>query len=638
MNNYRSLLLLTVLSLIGQIAHAQSLRLPGVFTDHMVLQRDMPVRFWGWSKPQAGITVEINGATVKTEADAQGSWKLAFPATAAGGPYEVVVQSAESAGGETLRLKDVYFGDVWIASGQSNMEWKLAQAMNAANEIKDSNYPLIRFFEVPNVISHTPLPDISGGQQWVPANPQTAGNFSAVAWFFAKLNHREKNVAVGIIDSTWGGTPAEAWVDANRLLSLKDYENEARFALDPAHDWKTIIAANEANERLKWQMIGDKQRVLGLKVYREKFNDSGWHKVTLPNTQPLSNFAWLRKSFEISGNADVAAEMQLGDLVQDAMVFVNGKLIAEENWKTEGATYQLPAGTLKKGKNVIALRVANDWNNEVYAGKPGQMFVKLVATPRINLEGEWRYSNTIEPEMPTVFRYNWTPGFLYNAMIHPIEGYSIRGAIWYQGESNTDRATAYASLFQTLITDWRAKWNQGDFPFLYVQLAAFAEGNTDPGWPLLREAQAATLKLPNTGMAVTMDIGEPDDIHPRNKQDVGKRLWLNARKVAFKEKVHNSGPVYKSHKIKGDKVILSFDHVGHTFMLATPPNIKGFEIAGADKQFHPAEATFKGDLITVWSPEVPSPVAVRYAWKAYFDVDLFSWDMLPMAPFRTDNW
>jgi sialate O-acetylesterase len=238
-----------------------------------------------------------------------------------------------------------------------------------------------------------------------------------------------------------------------------------------------------------------------------------------------------------------------------------------------------------------------------------------------------------------VYRYNSMPGFLYNAMIHPIEGYSMRGAIWYQGESNTDKPEAYEQLFKTLITDWRAKWQQGDFPFLFVQLASFNIKDHGPGWPLLREAQTKTLELPNTGMAVAMDVGDPEDIHPRNKQDVGKRLWLNARKVAFKEKnVVYSGPVYKSHKISGNQIILSFDHVGRTFMTAYPQNIKGFVIAGADRQFHSAEARFKNDVMTVWSPDVPSPVAVRYAWEAYFDVDLFSWDMLPMAPFRTDNW
>jgi sialate O-acetylesterase len=622
---------------ITTAAHAQTLRMPKIFADHMVLQRGEPVRFWGWADPGTRITVEIQSARTATTADAKGNWELMYPPTRAGGPYEVMILTGEG-GGEKLTFKDVYFGDVWLASGQSNMEWKVAESNNAANEIKDSNYPMIRYFEVPNEISSSPLADIAGAApQWVSASPATVARFSAVAWFFAKHNHKEKNVAVGIIDSTWGGTPAEAWVDAHRLLDMDDYKNQANFALDPAHDWKQIIADNEAKEKLKWEMIGDKKRVLALKAHQPGYNDSKWESVQLPNSEPLVNFTWLRKNFELSAqDLTLPAKLELGELVQNAMVFVNGQLIAEENWLNKGATYPLPAGLLKKGRNVVALRIANDWDNEAYAGKPGLMYLDL-RDRKINLEGDWRHNNTLEPPMPVVLRYNWNAGFLYNAMIHPVQGYALRGVLWYQGESNTDKPKAYAQLFKTLITDWRAKWKQGDFPFLFVQLASYNNNDASPNWPLLRESQAKTLELPNTGMAVTMDIGDPEDIHPRNKQDVGKRLWLNARKVAFKEDLVYTGPVYKSHKSSGGKITLQFDHVGQTFMTQNV-QLQGFMIAGADRKFYPAQARFKKDIIIVSHPEVPSPVAVRYAWHAYFDVDIFSWDMLPMAPFRTDNW
>ncbi|HEX5055877.1 MAG TPA: sialate O-acetylesterase [Gammaproteobacteria bacterium] len=632
MNKYIALPVLLLASVLTQPAHAQALRLPKIFADHMVLQRDSKVRFWGWAKPQQAVEVEINGTKARAATDAEGKWELIFPSSAAGGPYEIAVRAGESG---AIRLKDVYFGDVWLASGQSNMEWKLGWKINNTEmEIKDSNYPLIRFFEVPNRISAKPLTDLDGGQ-WKPASPETAGEFSAIAWFFAKHNHKEKNVAVGIIDSTWGGTPAEAWVDAHRLLDFDLYKDQARLMLDPSVDWPATIAANEANEKLKQDLIWDKKRVLALKAHLPKYDDSQWRIVRLPNEQPFFNFVWLRKSFELDQLAD-RNRLRLGDLVQDAMIFVNGQLIAEENWLTDGSTHELPAGILKKGRNLIALRVANDWNNEVYAGKAGLMRLD-VGGHEINLEGEWRYNNTLEPEMPTTFRYNWNPGFLYNGMIRPIEGYRMRGALWYQGESNTDQPQAYAELFKTLITDWRAKWNEGDFPFLFVQLASYGDKSPNADWPRLREAQTAALKLPNTGMAVTIDIGDRDDIHPRNKQDVGKRLWLNARKIAFKENVDNIGPMYKSHKISGDKILVRFDHVGQAF-IAPNPELTGFTIAGADKQFHPAQARFKGDTVTVWSPDVPSPVAVRYAWENYIKTELYNWSWLPAAPFRTDNW
>jgi sialate O-acetylesterase len=635
MKRYSALLLLLLSGMTAAVSHAQtqSLRLPRIFADHMVLQRDAKLRFWGWSEPERKVTVEINGVKATARVDAAGDWQVLYPATAAGGPYEVVIRS-DAGESDLIRLKDVYFGDVWLASGQSNMEWKVGwKVNNLENEIKDSDYPLIRFFEVPNAISHTPLADVTDGS-WVSANPETVGGFSAVAWFFAKHNHKEKNVAVGVIDSTWGGTPAEAWVDANRLLAFDEYRDAARHALDPSVDWKGALAANAAKEKLKWELVGDKKHALATNAQRPDFNDGKWSTVRLPNNKPFHNFVWLRKSFQLSGDAGGPARMQLGELVQSAMVFVNGALIAEKNWLTEGAGYELPAGTLKKGKNVIALRVANDWNNEVYAGKPGKMWLQA-GDSRIDLEGDWRFNNTLEPEMPLVFRYNWTPGFLYNAMIRPVEGYRLRGALWYQGESNTDQPQAYAALFKTLITDWRAKWGQGDFPFLFVQLAGFNDRNPNANWPLLREAQADALALPATGMAVALDIGDWNDIHPRNKQDVGKRLWLNARRLAYGEDLVYSGPVYKKHKIHDGKVTLYFDHVGGGFM---PSTGRGFVIAGEDMQFHPADAHIRGDIVIVSSPHAPKPVAVRYGWGSHVIVDLYNQEGLPAAPFRTDNW
>lgn len=639
MNKYSALLLIVALSMMAKISHAEALRLPGLFADHMVLQRDARVRFWGWSKPDAAVTVEINGARAEARANAQGAWELFYPARPAGGPYEVVVRTGGS-GNSEIRLKDVYFGDVWLASGQSNMEWKIGwKIANMDNEIKDSEYPLIRFFEVPNEISPSPQPDIAPGAarpQWRIANPKTVADFSAVAWFFAKRNHKEKNVAVGIIDSTWGGTPAETWVDAKSLLDLDDYKAEARNALDQSHDWNAAIAANRANEELKWKLIADKQAILNLKAHQADYNDSNWKTVTLPNRQPLFNFVWLRKSFELSGNINTPARLRLGDLVQEALIFVNGKLIAEETWQQQDSVYDLPAGTLKKGRNVIALRIANSWNNEVYAGKAGEMQLQLLAgvDRKIDLSGDWRYNNTLEPEMPLVLRYNWTPGFIYNAMIHPIQGFSMRGVIWYQGESNTDRPQAYASLFKTLITDWRSKWKQGDFPFLFVQLAGYDDRNPIANWPLLREAQAKALELPATGMAVTLDIGDPEDIHPRNKQDVGARLWLNARKIAFGEDVLHSGPIYKKHRISGNRVIIDFDHAGAGLM---PTKDHGFIIAGSDRRFYPAQAVVEGNSVIVSSPDVPKPAAVRYGWDDYLKVDLYNRAGLPAAPFRTDH-
>lgn len=528
---------------------AASLKLPRFFGDHMVLQRDRPVQFRGWAEPGAVVTVDIDGAARQARADEDGRWSLSYPARPAGGPYTVIVRS----GGE-IRLDDVMFGDVWLAGGQSNMEWKIGWGVdNREAEIGDSDYPAIRYFEVPQSLSSSPRDRMAGGR-WRRAGPDTIRDFSAVAWFFAKHNHKDRNVPVGIIDSTWGGTPAEAWVHAAAVKTVEGYEAQAREVLDAGVDWEAKIEKNNAVEARKWDLIADRDRVMKLKAWRPDYDDSGWHTVTLPNREPLSDFVWLRKNVQLADPSG-PARLHLGELVQEAYVFVNARLAAVESWQDNVSDHPLPPDALRKGDNLIAVRVVNSWDNKVFAGKAGDMWLET-GGQRVSLEGEWRYSNTIEPAMPEVQRYNWKPGFLYNAMIHPLVGYDIRGVIWYQGESNTDRPAVYEPLFKTLITDWRARWGR-DFPFLFVQLANFIDDNPQAEWARLRESQAAALELPATGMAVAVDIGNPEDVHPRNKQDVGKRLWLAARKVAFGDDVVYSGPVYKKHEVKGDQVIVS---------------------------------------------------------------------------------
>jgi sialate O-acetylesterase len=631
-----SLTALFMMCAITSNAAAQNLRMPKVFGDHMVLQREIPVRMWGRAEANKKVSVKIDGLTVNTQSDRSGNWETLFPSQLAGGPFQVTVRSS----GDTIRYKDVYFGDVWLAGGQSNMEWKIGWKINNLEaEIQDSDYPAIRFLEVPNELSSAPVSDISAAK-WTTAGPATVNDISAVAWFFAKHNHLEKNVAVGIIDSNWGGTPAETWFDANRVRAVPGYKKQAEKVLDSSINWQQKIAENNANEQLKWKLLGDTEAVIKIGSNLHKYEDKNWQAVKLPNTRPLSDFAWLKKTVRMDFPVNTTAQLNLGDLVQEAMIFLNGKLIAIESWQDNSSLHEIPASAFLQGDNLITMRVANSWDNNVVAGKQGEMWL-AAGDKKINLEGEWLYTNDIEQKMPVVERYNWQPGFLFNAMIRPIAGYSIRGVIWYQGESNDDKPHWYADLFKALIDDWRINWKQERLPFLFVQLANYMERKAvqpDSNWASIREAQAAALDLPDTGMAVTIDIGVAEDVHPRNKQDVGKRLWLNARKIVFGDNLVYSGPVYHQHKVEGNKIVVSFEHIGGGLVAAEDGRVNGFTVAGADKSFYLATAEINGDKVIVSSNKVNQPVAVRYGWANNPDVNLYNREGLPAAPFRTDNW
>lgn len=476
-------------------------RLPAILTDHMVIQRGLPVHVWGKAAPGENVAVTFRGETKSSMADDAGRWSVYLTPAEAGGPYEISVK-----GKNTITLTDVLVGDVWIGSGQSNMEWPLSRAANGQAEVAAAKYPKIRLFHAMHRVSDYPLDDIYG-KGWEPCTPETAADFSAVAYFFGRHLHDQLNVPVGIIQSAWGGTPVEAWT------SLKAISSDASL----------------------------------MPVFSE------WARMTDKHALALARY-----------------ELQLRE------------------W--EAAVAKAKA-----------------------AGQP---------EPR-------------RPGQPNGPGGSWTPAGLYNAMIAPLTPFPIKGAIWYQGESNASprRAPVYARLFQTMIRDWRDAWRVGDFPFLFVQLANF-KTSPDSQWPELREAQLQTLALKNTGMAVTIDIGNPDDIHPTNKQDVGKRLALAARAIAYGEKLEYSGPLFRQATQEGAALRVWFDHAAG--LTAKGGALAGFEVAGADKKYAPAEARIEGATVVVSSAAVPVPVYVRYAWSDTPDATLFNGAGLPASPFRSE--
>ncbi len=629
----KSLLTTLLILIVSFNASAQELTIPRIFNNHMVLQHDADVRIWGWAKPEAVVSIVIDGEDVITSADDSGKWEAFLPKHEAGGPYTLNISSRKK-----ISFNDVYFGDVWVAGGQSNMEWPVGGNIdNMEAELNDTNYPEIRFYKVAQRISFSPMDDLDQGE-WKVANKENAKAFSAVAWFFAKHNHSEKNVPVGIIDDNWGGTPAESWVPAARLLTVPGYEDAAAEMLNPDREWDNVLQDNQDKNAEKYRRVEDQTEYLELGAHKADYNDSEWGEVELPNQTPLRDFVWLRKSFDLSTVTN--GQLSFGNPGKFTQAFINGEKVYNKIWSDDPMIIDIDSSVLKEGENVIAIRTVEDWANTTFIGSEKNFWIH-VGDQKIDLSGTWKFSNTVEPPMPEVIRYEHRPGVLYNGMINPVAGYTIKGAIWYQGESNVDKNQYYNMLFESMIEEWRTAWNQGSFPFLFVQLANYQqkyEKPTDSGWARLQEAQTQTLSLANTGMATIIDIGDANDIHPRNKQDVGYRLWQSARHVAYNEDNVYSGPMYRGHIIDGNQIVISYDHIGSGFMLRGSDTIEGFAVAGSDSVFYWADARIVDDKIIVSSPEVDDPVAVRYAWADNPDVSLYNKELLPAVPFRTDDW
>ena len=450
---------------------------------------------------------------------------------------------------------------------------------------------------------------------------------------------------MGILEADWGGTPAEAWTPARPLLELDGYRDAAQGLVDGAAEWEARIEANKRKTELKFERIGSREHAESVFHSQIATGAAPLEPVTLPTQEPLRDFAWLVREIDVPCGPGACAgpgRLVIGDVVQEAFVFWNGDYLGQKDWMDAGIDMEIPEERMRAGTNRVALRVANSWDNRVRVGGPGGMRLEW-GDAAVDLQGRWEWTAEAEAPMPDAVRLEWNPSFLYNAMIHPLRRVPVRGVIWYQGESNTDRAAEYRELFSTMIGAWREAWSQPELPFLYVQLAnyqATQDGSEETAWPALRQAQGEVLGLPGTGMAVAIDIGEADDIHPRNKQEVGRRLWLHARKVAYGEEVAADGPVASrawtaASRAGSADVLVTFETGGRALSGgAADGAVKGFELAGPDGVFHPAAARIEGDRIQVESAQVGRPAHVRYAWADNPEATLAASDGLPAAPFR----
>ena len=639
---YSKQLILILLLAVLTIASQANVKPARIFSSNMVLQKGIENTIWGWADKNEAVSISMNGKTIKAKAGKDGKWMAKLPAMEYGGPYTLSLK-----GKNTIELTNVMIGEVWICSGQSNMEFPVRRGNNAADEIAAANYPNIRLFTVQKKVSKTPLTDLEKGE-WTVCSSQTIPDFSAVGYFFGRKLNQDLNVAIGLINDSWGGTVAETWTSSETIKNDPDFKEK----------WEELqnfdFAKHEAavKEKVNGLLGGFPSKDNGLQLGYEKagFNDSDWKTVDSPGYWEkqgyigLDGIAWMRKTFQLTKEqAAAGVTVSLAKIDDTDVCWVNGNEVGQSSSVGDERRYKVPASALKEGTNVVALKVTDTGGDGGIFGNADDVCV-IARNARISLVGPWKFKYTEVTAFNLNIGPNDYPTLLFNGMINPILPYGIRGTIWYQGESNAARAKQYQRVFPNMINDWRTLWKQGDFPFYFVQLANYMAPSGEPAqstWAELREAQTMTLKLPNTGMASAIDIGEAKDIHPKNKQDVGKRLALNALKMTYGKDLEYTGPTYESMKVEGSKVILTFSHPANGLKSNSKYGyINGFAVAGADQKFHWAKATIlNNNTVVVSSDEVRTPVAVRYGWADNpDDLNLYNSENLPANPFRTDSW
>jgi len=641
------------------------LQVSSFFGDHMVLQRGQEIPVWGTATPGEKVTAIFRKTTVTSRTGDDGRWKLRLPEQSVGEPTTLKIKS----GDQLITFEDVLVGEVWICSGQSNMEWRVDRSANPEEEIAAADYPSIRFFDVPRTYSPEPLNDVTA--TWKICSPDTVPSFSAVGYYYGRKLWKELNVPIGLVSANWGGTPAEAWTPLPVLQSNPDY----RELVDKYHQTTKLL---EENPDLEEQL-------------QKKFDDFVKQGEALVDDPPRPEDIWFRSESNIPGTLTIApdtvffsetdglaqvrttftlseaqakttgARVRLGQIDNYDVTWINGIEVGRTGRDSPDARkafrdYAIPDGTLRLGKNVIVLQVIDWYRDAIFGKNIDQPEIRWPSGETVPLPNEWKRKLIVDwgPQPPKLDRtVRNTSSYLWNGMIHPLNPAAFRGVIWYQGESNASRAEQYRCLFPDMIQAWRTACGRGDFPFYFVQLANIEDRT---GWPELREAQRETLALPNTGMAVTIDIGDPDDVHPRNKQEVGRRLalwalantygktqptgWLGSLPIfgkSFQEPSPYSGPLFREAIVQDGHIRLRFDHVNGGLQASDGRELKGFTIAEKNGPFRAAKVRIEGDEIIVSHAEIKNPAAVRYAWAVNPDANFINGIGLPASPFRTDD-
>lgn len=654
---------------------ASQLAVSPIFADQMVIQQNTQSAFWGTAAPATEISINGSwGANEKTVTDQAGAWQVKLPTPSAGGPFEITI----SANDTTITLKEVLAGEVWLCSGQSNMEMPLKgwppndPIDNAVEEIANANYPMIRMFTVQKAIDITPTKEYAG--KWAICNPTNAADFSATAYFFGRALHQKLKVPIGLIHTSWGGTLAEAWTEGKHLSSLSDFENvltqleQAKPQQAALNEWlssKEVIDNTELPADTRWNNLDfkDEGLVTG-KLLENTLTDialpTQWEQAKV-GLDAFDGTMLFRKEVMIPNEMlNQELILELGPIDDMDVTYFNGievgRMMGAGHWNTN-RVYTIPKSLTSKNKNLLSIRVVDTGGGGGFGGNAESMkiYVKGNEEQSINLGGNgWNYLPIAEYRKGKFYHYGGTiadfqtrpkvdidlnansPTVLYNAMIAPLVPYTIKGAIWYQGESNAQRAKQYETLFPKMIESWRTVWGQGDFPFYFTQIAPFNYGDSNAMQSAqLRDAQRKSMSVPNTGMAVTLDIGNVDNIHPGNKQDVGKRLalWALAKDYG-QSSVVPTGPLYTGMEVEDDAIRVMFSAT-ETGLVTQGTTLEGFEIAGANGEFLPAKATIDGTSVLVSHAAITTPTQVRYAFKNGSSASLFNGAGLPASSFSS---
>jgi sialate O-acetylesterase len=612
--------------LLLSFAAFSDVKLPSLVSNGMVLQRDIPVKIWGWASPGEKVNVTFKGKKIRAVGDSKGNWACTLPATPAGGPYEITINEKS--------VKDVLFGDVWLCAGQSNMVINMERVKEKYSaDIASANNPQIRNFFIPPTMSKVEVRTDLPASSWLLVNPENVLQMGAVSYFFARDLYAQYHVPIGIINSSVGGTPIESWISEAGLKEFPAYvKDTSRLSLPP------VISKKSTDRGLteKWAS--------------PSYSPKGWKRFSIPGywedqgLRDLNGVVWFRREIDIPASlAGQPAKLFMGRIVDADQVFVNGEQVGNITYQYPPRRYNVKNGLLHAGKNLIVIRVTNT------AGKggfvPDKPYEILIGDQQFNLQGDWDYKvgevfpPVEEKPAPSIF----SPTALYNALIAPFITYSLKGIVWYQGESNVGKPEVYQQLLPALAKDWRTKFNQPELPFLYVQLPGFQDRTMLPAesnMAVLRDGQLKSLSIPRSGMAVTLDLGEWNDIHPLTKKPIGERLALAARKMAYGENIVSSGPIYESNQIEGNRIRIRFRETGSGLSInkTDEDELTYFAIAGKDKKFVWAKAIIERNTVVVWSDEVAEPVYVRYAWADNPEgANLINAEGLPASPFRTDN-
>lgn len=629
----------------------ETLRLPALFNDHLVLQRDRANPVWGWDRPGREVSVSLNGQPLaSTRANTDGRWSLTLPPLPAGGPHELIIE------GTTRRvLRDVLVGEVWLCTGQSNMQFPVRQSANGEAEAADAAFPRMRLFSVARKTAAAPLDDVEG--KWTPCSPETAREFSAVGFFFGRTLAQTLDVPVALIDLSWGGSPIEAWT------ALEDVDREPALAPLAAHcrEFLQLSSKEGAHQAFRsWEKIRDAAladtRGVSLGWAKPDFNDSTWAGCPVPGTfdeaaGEVDGAVWYRRTIEIPPAwAGRDLELHLGVIDDLDHTYWNGTLIGQTGTDTKEyykhpRIYTVPGALVKAGPTLLAVRVFDEYLSGGFISHASDLWLAphgAATNERIPLAGGWKVKvEQIIPEKPWAQdQPQARPEGIFNALISPLIPFGIRGVLWYQGENNLGYATRYAVQFPLMIAAWRRRWAQGDFPFLFVQLANYGVRHAQPSggaWAELRDAQAAALRLPNTAMVTAIDVGTADNLHPTDKKTVGTRLAANALALVYGHSIPDcAGPTPEHVELTAHELRISYRHAATGLATTDDRPPQGFALVGADGRTDWASARIEGSAIVLSLAATPRPVKVKYAWADNPDVNLFNRAGFPALPFRRD--